>query len=155
MIFKRNISTIGLLVGILFFALSLTPSLLPRTNLMQGLISGLALTSGYAVGVLVRRVWSFFELPLPKEGTQRTLTYVSGGLCLLTTVIFLWQATGWQNSLRAMMGLEETAVTRPMVILLASTALFLILLMLARALRWTFRRLSQWLHQRSDARRVG
>jgi len=52
MIFKQKISTVVLLLGTLFFALSLTPSLLPRPNLMQGLISGFALVFGYGIGVL-------------------------------------------------------------------------------------------------------
>ena len=38
--------------GDVFFALSMTPTLLPRHDVMQGLISGLALVSVYGVGVL-------------------------------------------------------------------------------------------------------
>ncbi|MDR8390027.1 alpha/beta-hydrolase family protein [Aliifodinibius sp. S!AR15-10] len=153
MLFKQNISPIGLLLGTLFFALSLTPSLLPRTNVIQGLISGLALTSGYGLGVLIRWNWSFFELPIPTKKTQKILIYITGGICLIITTVFLWQATGWQNSLRGMMGMEKTAAMRPIVIFLITVGLFLILLMLGRVFRCIFHRLSEWL-QRYVPRRI-
>lgn len=147
MTFKKNISIIGLLLGTLFFALSLTPSLLPRTNIMQGMISGLALTSGYGVGVLIRWSWLFFELPTPNKQTQKFLIYIAGGICLIITAVFLWQAAGWQNSLRATMGLEKTAALRPIVIFLTTIGLFLVLLFLGQLFRGIFNRLSKWLHQ--------
>src|SRR5262245_39558585 len=39
----HSFSTCGLLLGTLFFAASLTPSLLPRSYLTQGVLSGLSL----------------------------------------------------------------------------------------------------------------
>lgn len=146
MTFKKNISIVGLLLGTLFFALSMTPSLLPRTNIIQGLISGLALTSGYGVGVLIRWIWLFLELPKPTEKTKKILIYGVGGLCLIVTTVFLWQATGWQNSLRSLMGLEKTAAMQPLVIFFITVGLFLVLLFLGRVFRWMFNRLSKWLH---------
>lgn len=146
-IFRRNISIVGVLLGTLFFALSLTPSLLPRTNVMQGLISGLALTSGYGLGILIRWSWLFLELPTPNPKIRKILIYIAGGICLITTGTFLWQASGWQNSLRGVMGLEKTAALRPMVIFLMTIGLFLVLLFLGRAFRWIFNRLSEWLHR--------
>ncbi len=43
----RHFSVTGLIVGTLFFAFSLTPSLLPRPWLAQGIISGLSFAAGY------------------------------------------------------------------------------------------------------------
>src|SRR5688572_21705154 len=43
----HSFSTGGLLLGTLFFAASLTPTLLPRGFLSQGVLSGCALASGY------------------------------------------------------------------------------------------------------------
>ena len=48
----RTFSGHGLVVGTLFFALSLTPSLLPRSALIQGLVSGILFAVGYGLGVL-------------------------------------------------------------------------------------------------------
>jgi uncharacterized membrane protein len=53
----RDLSTVGLVVGTLFFAFSLTPSLIPRSTLFQGLVSGPSLATGYALGVVARWLW--------------------------------------------------------------------------------------------------
>src|SRR5699024_12137613 len=100
MIFKRILTTSGILLGTLFFVFSLTPSLLPRTNIMQGLISGFAFASGYGLGVFGWWLWVYFELPSPNKRIQKIITQIAGSICLLTAVIFLWQASSWQNSLR-------------------------------------------------------
>ena len=55
-------SYVGLAAGTLFFALSLTPSLLPRTFLVQGILSGFALAIGYGVGVCFVWLWLYLEI---------------------------------------------------------------------------------------------
>ena len=45
-----SFSFIGLVFAVLFFSASVTPSLLPRNFLFQGLLSGFALATGYGVG---------------------------------------------------------------------------------------------------------
>ena len=44
---------VGVAFGALFFCLSLTPSLLPRDWLFQGLIGGVNAAFGYGLGVLI------------------------------------------------------------------------------------------------------
>ncbi len=56
------ISTAGLIVGILFFALSLTPSLIPRPAVVQGLLSGCVFAVGYAVGAILFWFWTYLQL---------------------------------------------------------------------------------------------
>jgi uncharacterized membrane protein len=48
----RSFSPAGMVLGTLFFAASLTPSLIPRTYLTQGVLSGCAMAAGYGLGVL-------------------------------------------------------------------------------------------------------
>jgi uncharacterized membrane protein len=43
----------GTVGGLLFLAVSLMPSLLPRTWLVQGLVTGISYAFGYGIGVLV------------------------------------------------------------------------------------------------------
>ena len=45
------LNIVGLLVGTVFFAFSLTPSLLPRPFFIQGILSGLSFSAGYGLGV--------------------------------------------------------------------------------------------------------
>lgn len=114
---------------------------------MQGLISGLALTSGYTVGVLGQWLWNYFELPKPGRRARPVVALTAAGFCFILAAIFLWEASGWQNTLRASMGLEKTAVTRPFVIGVVAVLLFLVLLILARSFRETFHYVSERLHR--------
>ncbi|WP_406827666.1 alpha/beta hydrolase [Microbulbifer sp. ARAS458-1] len=128
----------GLLVGTIFFALSLTPSLIPREGVTQGVISGVALAAGYGVGVFLTWLWRFLELPSLSDRTRTRLRWVVSGACLLLAVGFLWRAAHWQNSVRALMGMEEAPGVRPIVIAMVAVLLFLVLLLIAKAFRCLF-----------------
>lgn len=52
----------GLVLGALFFSASLTPTLLPRNFLTQGVLSGSALAAGYGIGVFGGWLWAYLEL---------------------------------------------------------------------------------------------
>lgn len=108
---------------------------------MQGIISGLALTAGYGIGVIGQWLWTFFAMPKPRGRVRHIITMTAAGVCLLAAVVFLWQASDWQNELRTMMGLERSAVTRPLAIGAVTAGVFMVLLMVIRLFKWTF----QWL----------
>ena len=129
---KRYFSTTGLLIGTLFFALSMSPTLIPRPDTVQGIISGLALASGYGLGVFGIWILKYFELPQPKEKSQSILQIVAGSFFLLITVISLWRATIWQNSLRRLMGMEADAFVQPVVVGLIAILVFLAVLFVGR-----------------------
>ncbi|SDZ79471.1 alpha/beta hydrolase [Microbulbifer marinus] len=128
----------GLLLGTVFFALSLTPSLIPRSDLMQGAISGVSFTAGYAVGALCSWLWRYLGLPTPADRARRLLLWIAVAVCGLLVVAFLWRASHWQNSVRALMGLEEVSGGRPLTVTLVALALFLLLLAIGRLFRRTF-----------------
>lgn len=100
-----NVSMAGLLVGALFFALSLTPSLIPRTPVIQGFLSGCIFAIGYAVGAILFWFWTYLQLRLP----DRVRFWIRLGLAVITgiiVVICLFNYTGWQNAVRAAMHAE-------------------------------------------------
>lgn len=135
------LNIVGLLVGTVFFAFSLTPSLLPRPFFIQGILSGLSFSAGYGLGVAAVALWNYLQLPVMRR-TAIVLKSVAALLCLLVAVSFLWQATTWQNSLREMMGMEESAGLQPFMLGLIAVLLFVVLLALGRSFRWVFRALS-------------
>ncbi|WP_066964123.1 alpha/beta-hydrolase family protein [Microbulbifer sp. Q7] len=135
---RHFFSTAGLLVGTLFFALSLTPSLIPREGVVQGVISGASLAAGYGVGVLLVWLWHFFELPSVSAKTARLLRWLAAGFCVLLALSFLWQATQWQNSVRALMGLETVSGVRPLTIALVAGLVFLLFLLLGKLFKLLF-----------------
>src|SRR5215472_16284730 len=59
----QSLSGVGLVLGALFFAAALTPSLVPRSFLIQGALAGGCFAIGYAGGVLWRWLWHYLELP--------------------------------------------------------------------------------------------
>src|SRR5690625_5482362 len=91
----------------------MSPTLLPRMNVILGFISGLAMASGYGVGVFGIWFWSYLQLPMPGHYYQRRMQQIAAGIFFITAVIFLWRASGWQNSLRELMGLEQGPGVQP------------------------------------------
>ncbi len=97
----------GLLFATFFFAASVTPSLVPRHYLAQGLLSGFALAVGYGVGTFLVWLWQFLELPKPTERADRISRRLATLAAVVIFVWFSWQMTFWQNSIRELMGMER------------------------------------------------
>lgn len=106
----------GVALGALFFCLSLTPSLLPRDWLFQGLIGGINAAIGYGIGVFVERMLRRFVLrnrgwwpPPPKVlYTLKAVTVVvSAGACVLMVI----PAAAWQRQVSTLMGMEGPTTT--------------------------------------------
>lgn len=145
--------TSGLLVGVLFFALSLAPSLVPRPFVLQGVVSGLSFTAGYAVGAFGRWLWEYLELPFPDRRTARAIWWVGVGICVVVAAYFLWNASEWQNALRSLMGMEEEARIRPVSVGLITLLIFSTILLVTRLVRESARSLAGRL-ERAIPRRV-
>jgi uncharacterized membrane protein len=136
---SHSVSTGGLLLGTLFFVVALTPSLLPRSFLTQGVISGCSLTAGYGIGVLGRWLWTYMELPQPRGRLFRIAMLSAGIGFAVLAATFLWRAAGWQNSIRALMGLKLVDTAYPLEVALVALAIFASLIALARLFRLTLR----------------
>jgi uncharacterized membrane protein len=135
----RSLSGTGLLLGTLFFAASLTPTLIPRTYLTQGVLGGCVFAIGYGLGVFWRWLWRYMELPTFSERSLRIVNLVIACLCAVTAAAFLWRAAEWQNSIRVLMGLEPVPSAHPFMVCVVAAATFVILLGLARLFTLIFR----------------
>ncbi|ABM60879.1 alpha/beta hydrolase [Halorhodospira halophila] len=136
------LSTVGLLLGTLFFAFSLTPSLVPRPFAFQGVLSGLSLTAGYAIGAGLSTLWHYLQLPELRGRLERIVRWLAVAGCALVAVIFMWRAAGWQDAVRAQMELEPAGGLPPVGAALVALLVFAAALLLARLFRGTFRFLS-------------
>ncbi|WP_201455739.1 alpha/beta hydrolase [Tropicimonas marinistellae] len=99
----RAVSSIGLLFGAVLFAASLTPSLIPRSFLLQGVLGGVCLAAGYGIGTALDALWRYMELPVIRGRIRFRLTIIAGGAALALVAASLWKAPGWQNSIRIRM----------------------------------------------------
>ena len=120
----HSFSTGGLLLGTLFFAASQTPSLLPRTFLTQGVLSGCSLAAGYGIGAFGSWLWTYMELMQPDRRFLHVARLVAATGCAIVVGISLWHAAGWQNSIRELMELEPVDTGHPLEVSLIGLAVF-------------------------------
>ncbi len=125
----------AMFLGTVFFIASLTPSLVPRETLVQAVLSGVSLAAGYAIGIMLAALWHRLEFPHLPERAQIRLRIAMGAICVLAGAVALWQASEWQNGLRALMEMPPVETVRPLTIAAVSALVFLLLVWGAR-LSW-------------------
>ena len=103
----RRYTFTGTAVGLVFLWLSLTPSLLPRGPLFQGLVSGGAGAFGYAIGVfsvwLVRYMRSKDSSPPPPRRAWLVVVVV-GAIGMVLAIVWFHE---WQDNVRDLMGVPR------------------------------------------------
>jgi len=103
----RHYTFTGTAVGLVFIWFSMTPSLLPRGPLFQGLVSGLAGAIGYGIGVfavwLVRFMRSRDSSPPAPRRAWLALIGV-GAVGMIAMVIWFHV---WQDRVRNLMGVKH------------------------------------------------
>ncbi|WP_067647328.1 alpha/beta hydrolase [Nocardia harenae] len=105
----------GLVVATLFFALSVTPSLVPRDWLFQGLVSGINAALGYGVGCVLEwlfRIWVWPRVRGRVSAPPTWVRYAAKSAVLITALLgagfMLVQSARWQREISALMGMEGT-----------------------------------------------
>jgi uncharacterized membrane protein len=136
----------GTAVGLVFLWFSMTPSLLPRGPLFQGLVSGVSGASGYGIGVfavwLVRYMRSKESSP-PAPRRAWLILIVAGVVGMVAMVIWFHV---WQDRVRDLMGVTHlTWIDYPL-----ATALSLIVLFAVVEIGQLIRRLVHFLDLRLD-----
>jgi uncharacterized membrane protein len=127
-----SLSGVGLILGALFFAAALTPTLIPRSYLTQGALAGGCFAIGYLAGVLWRRLWRYLELPEPSARARAIANALAAVGCLLLVIVFLWRTTEWQNSIRSVMKMAPVETAHPLKVCVIAIVTFVVLLALGR-----------------------
>ena len=136
---SRAISIAGLLLGLVLFAASLTPSLIPRGAIVQGVLGGLVTALGYLLWWLARAIWRAAQMPEPRERLKRGLLWLLG---VVSVALFGWTLASsltWQNDLRARMGMPLADRLDLLPLLLAAVATFALCFALGAGLAWLVR----------------
>ncbi|SEG36698.1 Uncharacterized membrane protein [Nonomuraea solani] len=142
---RRRLGFGGTLLATLFACASLTPSLLPRTWLYQGVMGAVTGILGYAAGAAIGalgRALISYRLP---ERARRVAWRVLLGGCAALVAVALWYSHDWQRDLRALMGMDTRITWFPPVILAVALVLFAAGLVAARLVRLGGRELIAWL----------
>lgn len=122
----------GLLAGALAFTAALTPSLIPRTGLLQGAVAGIAFALLYGLAVFVVMVWRWLGFAVPQT---RWPGRVAMALAAAVVVWGLSQATGWQNMIHQAMDMAPVESARPFTIAGTAVAVVVLLLAIGRVFR--------------------
>ncbi len=97
----------GLVGGVAFFALAMTPTLIPRGWVLQGLLAGLTAAIGYGIGACTYKLMKRYAYRLGlKDATKTTLwraLYVGG---TLVVIAFVFAGEHWDKQLRQLMSME-------------------------------------------------
>lgn len=135
----------GLFLGLVFFALSLTPSLIPRHFLVQGLLSGCVFAAGYGIGIFLEWLWTFMGLKPSRRRWVRYAQWTMIGIGAALAFICLWLSTGWQNSIRAVMDMPSVESNQPIYVVAIAIVPALILIALGTLIVSGVRLVSGWL----------
>ena len=142
-LFQQNVA--GALAAALFFGASLSPSLMPRGTLEQGILGGACAAIGFGIGIFLRKLWVFLELPVaadPVLTNLRRLGYAVAGVIVLAA---LWFSADWQNITRSAIGLGPVETAYPFWISATAIATLAIIFVFGVFIRlgWSF--IDSWL----------
>lgn len=119
------LSAPGLILAGLFFTASLTPSLIPRGDLAQGILAGSVAAIGYWIGAALFWLWRYMGGVCFRPGARRALLTVSGLAGLAMAGWGLSRAAAWQNMTREVAGLPPVDQAHVVMIAVLGAALLL------------------------------
>ncbi|QLY29535.1 alpha/beta hydrolase [Nocardia huaxiensis] len=149
---------VGMVVAALFFIWSVSPSLLPRTWIFQGLVSGISAIIGYGVGCVLDWAWRKFVLPqLPApwreaklfnlpQGSSDLLKVVTLLAVFIGPAIVLTRSARWQRDIESVMGMKLTPTPGYLRTELLGFATVALVIGVFRLLRWMVRRITRALN---------
>ena len=132
--------------------LSFTPSLLPRTGIIQGIVWGITAAIGYGLGVLAAWIWRAFADRDPRRPRRRSwLVFFISAAVLVVVSFGLGQY--WQYEIRKLMGVTEYNIALVVASPFVAALVFCLILLIGRALRglyrWVARLLDRWIGRRA------
>lgn len=149
----------GVVIGAIFFAWSVSPSLLPRTWIFQGLVSGISAVIGYGVGCVLEwafRKWAWPRLPVrvrararfmqPSDAVRQTIKAVIVLGAAVGAAAILARSARWQRDLQMLMGMEPTDTSSYLRAELLAAATVALVIGVFRVVRWLIRSIVRVLH---------
>ena len=129
----------GLVAALIFFAFTLTPTLIPRSWRLQGLLAGLNAAIGYGLGAfaskLVRRHLLKSEPNSTIKNKSWRALYIIGPLIVIVSVL---AGENWDEQLRQLMSMEVKESWQIISMVALSIIFALILIVLGRAVKGFF-----------------
>lgn len=120
--------------AIVFAWLALTPSLLPKLGVMQGVLCGVFAMIGYGLGALAG--WIARSLGLRLTGRLRRTAwwrvFVAGGAGTVVALVRFWRN---EQAMRTIIGIDRLSLREVAVAIVVGVVVFAVVLVLVRAVR--------------------
>lgn len=126
---------LGLVGAVAGLWAAMTPSLLPRPTIFEGIIAGLGAALGYAIGVSVAKL--IRKTGVPEFGPH--VKHVAWGvLAVAGPLLAIWaliQGVYWQNDVRSLVQVSPEPISAAAIFGLIGIITFFVVIVIARALR--------------------
>ena len=139
----KTLHSVGLSFGLVFFVLSMSPSLLPRAWYLQGVATGISVATGYGIGVTV--AWMIRKCgvePTWSDRTKKTGWIILAVVAVILVPLFLILGSWWQQIIRDLVEAPRANRANYLLVLLISVVVWFILLEAGRGLRYLTRSLA-------------
>jgi len=137
----RRLTLPGCWGALLLGCVSFTPSLLPRGGVVQGLLWGITAVIGYGLGVLAAAIWRGFADRGARAARRRAWrVFAVAAVLLVVAAVVLGQV--WQAEIRRLVGAGPADVGALVAMPFLAVLVFVVLLAIARGVRWVYRRLA-------------
>ncbi len=136
----------GAWIALVFVCLSFTPSLLPRSGIIQGAICGVTGAIGYGLGVVAAAVWRAFadrDARPAGPGSWRAFFIVAAVAVLVSYAL----GRRWQSQIRELMGVEPDSLIAQVLLPVIAALVFVGLVAVGRALHRLYRSLAALLRR--------
>lgn len=141
----RTLHPVGLAVALLFFAWSMSPSLLPRAWYLQGVATGISVGIGYGLGCAT--AWVVRRCGISPQWSVRTRRigwWTLAGAAAVVVPTFLVLGSWWQQIVRDLIGMPRAERSFYLLVLLLALVIALALVAIGRGLRWATHRLTDF-----------
>jgi uncharacterized membrane protein len=131
---KLHLNFAGTCMGLLFFSASFTPSLLARGPIVQGVLSGLSLATGYAIGTvlsyLYHRIFRGHAWKISLIAKRITVIFL-----FVAALILVIAGLHWQTEIRTLTAAAPLSGLYIIPAVIIAVILWLVILWIARGMR--------------------
>jgi uncharacterized membrane protein len=151
----RHYTFTGTAVGLMFLWSSMTPSLLPRGPLFQGLVSGAAGAIGYGLGVFAVWLARYMRSKDTSPPAPRLAWIALGVMGIIGQILMIIWFHVWQDDVRDLMGVPRLGFwDHPLAAILSIVALFVLVeigQLVGKLVRFLVRQLNRFAPPRVSA----
>jgi uncharacterized membrane protein len=101
-----RLSLTGAALGLLFGVLSMTPSLVPRSWFVNGVLVAMCVITGYGLGSFLGWTYRTLQLPNLRSGGRRVGWQLLAALATLGLLVGAWVGRTWQSEQRELLGMD-------------------------------------------------